>query len=477
MSRNAEPGTGYPPPRQAWLALIPLCTAFFMILLDQTIVAVATPDIMARLDADYNAVIWVTSAFLLTYAVPLLVMGRLGDQLGQKRIFLAGVAVFTVASLLCGLAPSIELLVGARALQGLGASMISPQSLSVITRIFPPDRRGPAMGLWGTVAGLATLTGPILGGVIVTALTWHWIFLVNVPVGVLCVVLGLRVIPELPGVSRSFDVPGIVVSLLAMTFLVVGLQQGESAGWAGWVWALLAGGAALVAVFLRLQARAGARGVEALVPLGLFRDGDFSRGSFSIAAMGFAVASNALPIMIYLQRFADRSALAAGLMIAPMAVVSGALAPLVGALIGRVQPRVLSMFGFAMMIAGHLLMWLVLDPARSVWWIPAASVVLGVGNGFVWAPNSTTTMLGVRGDAVGAASGVYNTARQVGAVLGSAATAAFIQLREAAGAGVEVLGQVLVMQAVVLALGLVAVSGFSRRPRPPRGAPARGGGA
>nr|WP_255549473.1 DHA2 family efflux MFS transporter permease subunit [Corynebacterium sp. TAE3-ERU12] len=448
------------PLKQAWLAIIPLCTAFFMILLDQTIVAVATPDIMTSLGADYNEVIWVTSAFLLTYAVPLLVMGRLGDQFGQKRIFQTGVALFTIASLCCGLAPTVEMLIIARALQGLGASMISPQSLSIITRVFAPESRGPAMGMWGTVAGLAALSGPILGGVIVTGLTWHWIFFINVPVGLACVLMAAKFVPNLPGVSRSFDIPSIVVSLIAMSLLVFGLQQGQGADWALWVWLLIIGGIGLVAVFVWLQATASRREVEALVPLRLFANSNFSRGSFSIATMGFAVASNALPIMIYLQRFEHTSALTAGLLIAPMAIVSGLLAPLVGKLIGRIRPRVLSMFGFAMMVAGHIALWAVMRPDMPLWAIPVASVLLGFGNGCVWAPNSTTTMGNIARDVVGAASGVYNTARQVGAVLGSAATAAFIQWREAAGAGSELLGQALLMQAVILVLGFVAVAGF-----------------
>ncbi len=461
----------YLPKRQAWLAMIPLCIGFFMNLLDQSIVSVATPDIQDSFGVDYNALIWVNSSFFLAYAIPLLVTGRLGDQLGQKRVFQVGIFVFTVASLWCGMAGSIESLIAARALQGIGAALIAPQTLSVITRIFAPDHRGTAMGLWGTVAGLATLTGPVLGGLIVDVAGWSWIFYINVPVGIACMILAAMWVPDLPSTSRSFDIPSITVSILAMTFLVVGIQQGESAGWTLWIWGLLAAAAALIVLFVRLQKSAEPRGVEALVPLDLFSRLNFSRGTFSIMAMGFAVASNAVPIMLYMQRYENIDPLMAGLMIAPMAIVSGVLAPFVGSWIGKIAPRTLSMIGFGMMIVGQVLMFAVMRPELPVWWIAVASIALGVGNGFVWAPNSTTTMYSIPPSSAGAASGVYNTSRQVGAVIGSAATAAFIQFRTAQDAGAYVFGEVLLMQAAVLVLGFIAVMGFTRpgSPTPKQG--------
>src|SRR5690349_20377007 len=156
-----------------------------MILVDMTIVTVATPDIVKELHAPQNAVLWVTSAYLLAYAVPVLITGRLGDTIGPKWMYLAGLALFTAASLWCGLSDSIEMLTAARVVQGIGAAMITPQTMAVITRIFPAERRGKAMALWGATAGVATLVGPILGGVLVDGLGWEWIFFINIPVGVL----------------------------------------------------------------------------------------------------------------------------------------------------------------------------------------------------------------------------------------------------------------------------------------------------
>lgn len=450
------------PPKQAYLALFALCVGFFMNLLDQSIVSVATPQIMKQLGADYASAIWVTSAYLLAYAVPLLITGRLGDQFGQKRVYQAGIAVFTLSSLWCGLSGSIESLVAARFVQGLGAALIAPQTLAIITRIFPPERRGAAMGWWGTVAGLATLTGPLLGGFLTTSAGWEWIFFINIPFGVLSMVLVGKWVPDLPSTARSFDVAGIAVSTLALAGLVVALQQGQAFGWSPWIWAMLAGSAVLFAVFVRLQATAPARGVEALVPLRLFDDPNFSRGALSISTMAFATAANSLPIMIYVQTYDGLSAFRAGLLVAPMAILSGVLAPWVGSMVERTKANRLSMIGFGSMIIGHVAMFGVLRESVPTWAVAVVVLVLGVGNAFVWAPNSTITLRGLDTRIAGAGSGVYNTSRQVGAVIGASATAAFIEVGQAGGAGPAVFGQSLLLHAAVLCVGFVAVTGFRR---------------
>ncbi|HEU4361132.1 MAG TPA: MFS transporter, partial [Mycobacterium sp.] len=172
-----------------------MMVGFFMILLDSTIVAVANPSIMTKLGTGYDTVIWVTSAYLLAFAVPLLVAGRLGDQFGPKNLYLAGLAVFTAASLWCGLSSSVGMLIAARVVQGVGAALLTPQTLSTITRIFEPDRRGVAMSVWGATAGVATLVGPLAGGVLVDGFGWQWIFIVNVPIGVIGLGLAVWLIP------------------------------------------------------------------------------------------------------------------------------------------------------------------------------------------------------------------------------------------------------------------------------------------
>ena len=223
-----------PQTRSPWPALWALVIGFFMILVDTTIVSVANPAIKAALDPDTNNldnVVWVTSAYLLAYAVPLLITGRLGDRFGPKNIYLIGLAIFTLASLACGLSGSLELLIVARAVQGVGAALMTPQTMAVITRTFPPDRRGAAMGLWGATAGVATLVGPLAGGLLVDGLGWEWIFFINIPVGVVAFVLAWRLVPQLETHAHRFDIPGVILSAVALFLIVFGLQEGEHYDW------------------------------------------------------------------------------------------------------------------------------------------------------------------------------------------------------------------------------------------------------
>ena len=224
MSSAAE---SQPDPKiNPWAALWTLVLGFFMILVDTTIVSVANPSIMGALETTMTATLWATSAYLLAYAVPLLITGRLGDRFGPRRIYLIGLATFTLSSLACGLSPSIEMLVAARVFQGLGASMMTPQTMAVITRIFAPRERGSAMAIWGVTAGAATLIGPILGGFLLDSLGWEWIFFINIPVGVIAFVLTLRFVPVLPTNAHRFDWLGVALSAVGMFLLVFGIQEG-----------------------------------------------------------------------------------------------------------------------------------------------------------------------------------------------------------------------------------------------------------
>src|SRR5690349_21975829 len=224
-----------------------------MILIDTTIVSVANPRIMEGLNTDINAVIWVTSAYLLTYAVPLLITGRLGDRFGPKNIYLIGLSVFTLASLWCGLSGTLEMLIIARAVQGLGAALMTPQTMAVITRTFPPNRRGAAMGLWGATAGVATLVGPLAGGLLVDGFGWEWIFFINIPVGVVAFVLAWILVPKLETHPHRFDIAGVFLSALGLFLIVFGLQEGEKFDWAPWVWGMIVAGVAVMALFVWTQ--------------------------------------------------------------------------------------------------------------------------------------------------------------------------------------------------------------------------------
>ncbi|QLY32835.1 DHA2 family efflux MFS transporter permease subunit [Nocardia huaxiensis] len=415
--------------RNPWLALYALVVGFFMILLDMTIVAVANPAIMAALNADINKVIWVTSAYLLTYAVPLLVTGRLGDRFGPKNIYLLGLAVFTAASLWCAMAGSIEMLIAARAVQGLGAALMTPQTMAVITRTFPPDKRGAAMGLWGGVAGLATLVGPILGGFLVDSHGWEWIFYINVPVGIIAFALAVWLVPALETHEHKFDLVGVALSALGMFLLVFGIQEGNTRDWDGLIWAMIIAGVVVMGLFVVNQAR---NTEEPLVPLSLFKDRNFALSSLAIAAMGAAVTATFVPFYFYLQQVRDMSPTRSALVLAPMAILTGVFAPIIGKLSDRLPPRILPTIGFAAFAATIFGFAVLMTPDAS---IPAFLVIggiAGIANACIWAPLATIATHNLPIQQAGAGAGVYNTTRQVGSVLGSAAVAALLSARIAA---------------------------------------------
>jgi EmrB/QacA subfamily drug resistance transporter len=397
-----------------------------MILVDATIVSVANPAIMDHFGADYDGVIWVTSAYLLAYAVPLLLAGRLGDRFGPKNLYLIGLAVFTAASLWCGLAGSLEMLIAARVVQGLGAALLTPQTLSTITRIFPPERRGVALSVWGATAGVATLVGPLAGGVLVDGLGWQWIFIVNVPIGVIGLVMAYYLVPVLPTEDRGFDVLGVLLSGIGMFLVVFALQEGQSHGWALWIWGMIAAGLAFFAGFVYWQA---VNPGEPLIPLKIFRDNDFSLSNVGIAVIGFAVTAMILPVMFYAQAVCGLSPTRSALLMAPMAITTGALAPSVGKIVDRAHPRPIIGFGFSALAVALTWLSVEMTPTTPIWRLVLPLILMGVGMAFIWSPLAATATRNLPGPVAGAGSGVYNSTRQVGSVLGSAGMAAFMTAR------------------------------------------------
>ena len=400
---------------------------FFMILVDSTIVAVANPSIMTALNiTSYDSIIWVTSAYLLAYAVPLLLTGRMGDRYGAKNLYIAGLVVFTVASLWCGLSGSIQTLIAARVLQGIGAALLTPQTLSTITRIFPPERRGVALSMWGATAGMATLVGPLAGGVLVDHLGWSWIFFVNVPIGVIAVLLAVRLIPALETHPHRFDIPGVLLSGIGLFLIVFGLQGGQTHNWAPWIWAVIVGGVAFMAAFVYWQS---VNPREPLIPLAIFADRDFSLANIGIAVIGFAVTAMILPVMFYAQSVCGLTPTRAALLTAPMAVASGVLAPFVGRIVDRAHPGPIIGFGFSTVAAALLWLSFAMTPSTPIWRLVLPLTAMGVGMAFIWAPLGATATRNLPPRLAGAGSGVYNTTRQVGSVLGSASMAALMSAR------------------------------------------------
>jgi len=417
-------------PRSPWPALWAMVIGFFMILVDTTIVSVANPAIKAALDpstTNLDNVVWVTSAYLLGYAVPLLITGRLGDRFGPKYVYLTGLAVFTLASLGCGLSTTLGMLIAFRAVQGVGASMITPQTMAVITRTFPAHQRGAAMGLWGATSGVAMLAGPLAGGLLVDGFGWEWIFFVNLPVGVIGFVLAAILVPRLETHAHRFDLFGVLLSAVALFLIVFGLQEGQKYAWDGWIWTMIGAGVVVLALFVLQQAKSR---TEPLVPLGLFRDRNFSVTNAGIAIVGFVVTSMTLPYMFYLQLARGLTPTQSALLMIPMAVAAGVLAPIAGRILDRVDPRAMLVPGLTLMVVS--LGWnalLMRDTTTPVWVFLLPSLLMGIANAGMWGPLATTATRNLNPRYAGAGAGVYNTTRTVGSVIGSAAIAAFMQGR------------------------------------------------
>lgn len=416
--------------KQPWPALWSLVIGFFMILVDSTIVSIATPALMMGLNAGISAVVWVTSAYLLAYAVPLLITGRLGDRYGPRRVYLVGLTMFTLASLVCGFSHTIEMLIVARAVQGFGASLMTPQTMAVITRLFPPDRRGTAMGIWGAVAGVASLVGPVLGGILIDTLGWEWIFFINIPVGVIAFWAVMRNVPVLERHQHRFDWFGVALSVIGMFLVVFAIQEGEAYDWGRilgpvTVWMLILAGIAVLVFFAIFQSR----NPEPLVPPGLFADRNFTVANGGILVMGFLITSMVFPMTLFAQTARGLTPTQAALLSLPLAVITGALAPVVGKMINRSDPKWFAVGGFAMMFASLVLYAWLMRPGISILWLLIPSAMLGVANAGIWGPLSVSATRNLPLHRAGAGSGVYNTTRQMGAVLGSAAIAALMEVQ------------------------------------------------
>ena len=413
-----------------WLVLLILTTGFFMIMLDTTIVNVAIPAMSTGLHTTLDQILWVLNAYVLVYAVLLITAGRLGDFYGQRSLFAIGLLIFTVASALCGLSQTSGQLISARVLQGVGGALLTPQTLAILTSIFPPERRGAAFGVWGGVAGLATAAGPTVGGAIITYIDWRWIFYINVPIGIAALVATFAIIPDIrPGRHHGWDVVGIILATAGLFAIVFGLIEGERYSWGQiesypvTIPQVLGAGVFLVAVFLiweRYQS-------EPLMPLSLFTNRNFAVASWIAAAISFGMLSMFLPFTIYLQSARGFSALVAGLTLAPMSLTSMFTAPFAGRLADRIGGKYILMTGITLFTIGMGSIAFVAGPDST--WIDflAPAVVAGLGMGMTFAPMTTVAMRNIEPRVAGSASAVLNTIRQLGAVIGSAVIGAVLQ--------------------------------------------------
>ncbi len=405
--------------------------ASFMILLDISIVNVAIPSVQRNLGATYAEIQWVLAGYQLAYAVVLITGGRLGDIFGRKRLFIIGVSGFTLASLICGLAPSPVALIAARVFQGLMAALMYPQVLSVIQVSFPPRERGTAFGIFGGVIGVATISGPLLGGLLIQAdihigsqaLLWRPIFLVNLPVGIGAVIAAFMFLREsrAPSAPR-LDIPGVALATIGLFLIAFPLVEGRDAGWPIWAFAMLAGGALVLVAFRRYILMRAARGGSPLVEPQLFGDRAFVVGS-TIAMVFFAgIPAFFLTFSLYVQIGLGFSALHAGLTTLPFALCSAGASGVSIRLAPKLGKRILSV-GCVLLVLGVIGLWITLALAgtgvSSVDMIPALAVC-GTGLGFVVAPLINILLAGIQAGSAGSASGVLTTVQQIGGALGVA---------------------------------------------------------
>jgi EmrB/QacA subfamily drug resistance transporter len=405
-----------------WQALALVCVAFFMTVLDVSIVNVALPSIKTSFNVSDQSLQWVLIAYTITFGGFLLLGGRAADLLGRRRVFMAGVALFSVASLACGLAGSIGVLIAARAVQGLGAAIISPATLAIITTTFDEGaERNKALGIWGAMGGSGAAAGVLFGGIIVNYLGWEWIFFVNVPVGVAVLALTRPLVREsrITGL-KGFDVGGAVTITSSLALLVYAVSKAPDAGWssARTIGLLIASGVLLLA-FIAIERRNPAP----LVPFRIFRVKTVTGANVSGALLGAVVFANFFLLTLYVQQVLGYSALKTGL---TFLFTAGTVIPVAGAsqaLTTRYGPRPVLAVGMAL-ITGAMLWYTQISPSGAfVGNLLGGYLLMGVGMAFAFIPMSIAALAGVEQREAGLASGLINTSQQIGGALGVAVAA------------------------------------------------------
>jgi EmrB/QacA subfamily drug resistance transporter len=409
--------------RRRWLALYVLCLADLMIVLDSTIVNVALPSIRSDLGFSEASLAWVVNAYLLTFGGFLLLAGRLGDLFGQKRVFLFGIAEFTVASLLCGLATSQTFLIVARAIQGLGAAVVSAIALSLIMILFTePAERAKAMGMIGFVLSGGGAAGVLLGGTLTDLLSWHWIFLVNVPVGIAAVLLCRVLLPPDAAIKRgSLDIAGAITITASLMLAVYAIVNGNQKGWtSGQTLGMLGAAVVLLAVFIFIETRAAAP----LMPLGIWKIRNVASANITGALLAAAMFAWFFLSALYLQRVLGYSALDVGFAFLPATILWGASSLLL-------SDKLVMRFGIKPPLIGGLALYLLAlllfarAPVDGNYFVDVlpGMLVIGIGGGITFNPILLAAMSGVQPSEAGLASGVVNTSFMFGGALGLAVLA------------------------------------------------------
>jgi EmrB/QacA subfamily drug resistance transporter len=437
--------------------------ALFMVVLDNLIVASTLPAIQKALGASLESLEWVLNAYILGFGVLMLTAAALGERYGRRRIFIAGVVLFTVSSAAGAVAPNVETLIAARAIEGVGGAMVTPLTLTLVTAAFPPERRSAALGLWSSIASVGVAAGPIAGGILASALSWQWIFWVNVPIGIAVAILAPRVLTESRGRHERLDLAGLALVSTGLFALIFATVRANTAGWTSTETLLTyALGALLLIAFVRWEARSD----HAMVPLRFFRVPAFAGANVANFLMAVSMFAGFVMVVQFFASVRGESPVEVGVhslfwTAGPMIVSPWA------ARVGRASgPVRLATLGLALIAIGMLSLALVVDPAAGVLSLAPALVAIGVGIGMVL-PNLVAVALGaVPEQDLGKASGVLNTARQIGAVVGVAVGVAVFQA--AGGVGVTAMTEgiraTLLMSAGAAGVGALAMTA-SRRER------------
>jgi EmrB/QacA subfamily drug resistance transporter len=393
--------------------------ALFMVVLDNLVVSTALPVIRVDLGASLEQLEWTVNAYTLTFAVFLLTGAALGDRFGRKRMFMLGVAIFTGASALAALAPSAELLIAARALQGVGGAIVTPLTLTILSAAVSRERRGVALGAWSGIAGLAVATGPLVGGAVVEGISWQWIFWLNVPVGLALLPLATR-LSESYGPDRSLDIPGLGLASAGLLGIVWGLVNGNADGWTSpAIVTALAAGATLLAAFVAWELRT----PTPMLPMGFFRDRAFAAANGASLLMYFGMFGSIFLLTQFFQTAQGFSPLESGLRVLPWTAMPMVVAPIAGALSDRIGGRPIMAAGLALQAVG--LAWIADVSSAGVGYasLVIPFVLSGVGMAMFFAPTANVVLSAVRPQDEGKASGTNNTIREVGGVLGVAVLA------------------------------------------------------
>ncbi len=454
-----------------WWTLAAVSFGLFMIMLDNTVVNVALPSIERDLHISIAELEWIVTAYALMFAALLVTGGKLADLYGRRRIFVVGLAIFTLSSLACGFAPSAGFLIGARAVQGVGAALMSPATLSIITATFPPKERGQAIGIWAGVSALALAIGPLCGGLIVDHIGWNWIFFVNVPVGALGIVVSRLVIPESRDTSheQSIDLPGLVTSGGGLFALSYGLIEGNQRGWTSpEILGLFVAAAVLVVAFILLERHQRLP----MLDLSLFRIGAFTGANIVAMLVSLGMFGVFFFVSLYVQNILGYSPTKAGAIFLPMTMLIILVAPIAGRLSDVIGSRWL--MGGGMTILGVSLLLYQRVGVHSGFWTLLPSMLLGgIGMAMTMSPMTAAAMGAVPVDKAGVGSGVLNSFRQVGGSLGIALMGAILAsymhhpARSAAGAQDYVNGlhaALLVSAGITFAAAAVAVVLVRTRP-------------